>query len=170
VKHLQAECQRTYLTSGANNLSGEVGYCVAPANHELPNQRIADRHQLFYISKVSFLSISCGGIKPTYLLHGLYNFHKAHFLGLLVAKQWWVFGPWFFHLVIKPGLIRIGLVLSSALLGLHSSKDVASGFTHHTFMLRAHTHTNIWFVKYSHTYLILCAQHHVRWQYNLFIW
>jgi hypothetical protein len=46
--------------------------------------------------------------------------------------------------VIKPGLIRIGLVLSSALLGLYSSKDVASGFTHHTFMLRApHTYEHL---------------------------
>jgi len=52
MKHLQAQCQWTYLTSGANSLSGEVGYCVVPANHELPNQKVADRHQLFYISKI----------------------------------------------------------------------------------------------------------------------
>jgi hypothetical protein len=117
-------------------------------------------------SLVFLLPHPCGSLAQSplpwsscsHILMGLW--HKAHFLGLLVAKPWWVFGPLSLHVVIKPVLIRIGLVLSSALLGLHSSKDVASRFTHHTFMLRAHTHTNIWFVKYSHTYLILCAQHH----------
>jgi len=38
------------LIFGANNLSGEVGCCVAPTNHELQNQEIADKHQLFYTS------------------------------------------------------------------------------------------------------------------------
>jgi len=52
MKHLQAQCQWTYLTSGANSLLGEVGCCVAPANHKLPNQEVVDRHQLFYISKI----------------------------------------------------------------------------------------------------------------------
>lgn len=150
--------------------------------------------------RTSFLSILCEGIKPTYLLHGLYNFHKAshilaglwpkaHFLGLLVpTSAWglwpkahslallvptssWIFGPWSFHSVIKPGLIRIGPVLSSSLLGLHSSKDVASGFMHHTFMVRAHT--NIWTFGLSNTHIPIWSfvpNTIGRWQCNLFIW
>ncbi len=50
VKHLEAQSQWTYLISSANNLSGEVGCCVAPTNHELPNQEVAHKHQLFYTS------------------------------------------------------------------------------------------------------------------------
>jgi len=43
---------------------GFQGTGGAPANHELPNQKFSDRHQLFYISKMRVKLLGKGyGIK-----------------------------------------------------------------------------------------------------------
>jgi hypothetical protein len=49
----------------------------APTNHELPNQKFADRHQLFYISKIRVKLLGKGyGIKFGVIINTLKTYGK----------------------------------------------------------------------------------------------